>query len=377
MTRAPTGSRLPVRRWIGTPSQRGVVDPRLDRDHRLRVGVVGHVGQGAIALVLAAHDLRGVERLEGVEDALLLRRQRVRAERGRRLHRHEAERLEQVRDDHVAERAGRVVELRAVLDAQRLGHVDLDLGDVLGRPDRLEQPVREPEREDVLHVLLAEEVVDPEDLLLAEDRVQARVERLRRVDVGAERLLEDHLRAARGQPGVADRADDRVHRRRRDRQVEQDLRRRRRARPRPPSTAAARSRRVVGAAGHVADPADERVPRPRRSPARGRTARPRRARARRTSSSPMSIGAVPMMRKSRGISPACVSSKNPGQELARREVAGGAEQDDDVIARDRLAPSGPGFSWWPPNSLRIADSDLVGELAEAARLEPLVERGRR
>ena len=35
-------------------------------------------------------------------------------------------------------------------------------------PRRLEQPVGEAEREDVLHRLLAEEVVDPEDLRLIE-----------------------------------------------------------------------------------------------------------------------------------------------------------------------------------------------------------------
>ena len=38
-------------------------------------------------------------------------------------------------------------------------------------PDRLEQAVGEPQREDVLRRLLAEEVVDAEDLLLVEDLV--------------------------------------------------------------------------------------------------------------------------------------------------------------------------------------------------------------
>ena len=89
----------------------------------------------------------------------------------------EREDLEQVRDDHVAERAGALVEAGALAEAERLGHVDLDVIDEVAVPDRLEQPVREPEREDVLRGLLAEEVVDAEDLLLVEHLVQLRVER--------------------------------------------------------------------------------------------------------------------------------------------------------------------------------------------------------
>ncbi len=34
-----------------------------------------------------------------------------------------------------------------------------------------------------------------------------------------------------------------------------------------------------------------------------------------------------------------------------------------------------GFSAWPPNSLRIAESTLVGELAEPAGFEPLIQGG--
>ena len=87
--------------------------------------------------------------------------------------------------------AGRLVERGAVLEAQRLGHVDLHVVDVVAVPDRLEQPVGEPEGEDVLRRLLAEEVVDPEDLLLVEDLVQRGVQRPRAGQVGAERLLHD------------------------------------------------------------------------------------------------------------------------------------------------------------------------------------------
>ena len=46
--------------------------------------------------------------------------------------------LHQVVDDDVAERADRVVEVAAVLDAEVLGHRDLDARDVVPVPDRLE-----------------------------------------------------------------------------------------------------------------------------------------------------------------------------------------------------------------------------------------------
>ena len=66
-------------------------------------------------------------------------------------------------------------------------------------PDRLEQPVRESERQDVLCRFLPEEVVDPVDLVLAEGLVQRCVQRSCRGEVGAERLLHDD-------PGPVDQA---------------------------------------------------------------------------------------------------------------------------------------------------------------------------
>ena len=76
-------------------------------------------------------------------------------------------------DDHVAIRAGRLVEGGAHPDRERLGDVDLDVIDVVAIPDRLEHPVREPQRKDVLHRLTAEVVIDPEDLRLLERRREA------------------------------------------------------------------------------------------------------------------------------------------------------------------------------------------------------------
>ena len=74
-------------------------------------------------------------------------------------------------------------------------------------PDRLEQPVREPQREDVLHGLLAEEVVDPEDLRLVEDGVNRVVQRARRLEVGPNGFSRI-TRAPCASPSLAERLDD-------------------------------------------------------------------------------------------------------------------------------------------------------------------------
>ena len=97
-------------------------------------------------------------------------------------------------DDHVAVGAGLLVEADAAPDIERLGHVNLDVVDEVAAPDRLEQAVGESEGENVLRRLLAEEMVDPEDLLLGKNLVQLGVERHRALEIGAERFFHDDAR---------------------------------------------------------------------------------------------------------------------------------------------------------------------------------------
>ena len=144
--------------------------------------------------VLAADDVAGdVCRCAGdrPQDLDLLVAQRVGLERRRRLHRDQADQLEQVVLEDVARRAGLLVERAAVLDADRLGHGDLHVVDVAPVPERLEDAVAEPEDQQVADGLLAQVVVDAVDLRLAEDLADLAVEPLRRVEVVPERLLDD------------------------------------------------------------------------------------------------------------------------------------------------------------------------------------------
>ncbi len=200
-----------------------VVDLAAQRDHRLGIGVRPDAGLGEVALVAAADDVRGVDRADRAKDLVLLLGDRERGKLGRRLHRQEGEDLHQVGDDHVAVGARAVVEAAARADVERLGDVDLHVSDVGAVPDRLEEAVGEAQREDVLGGLLAEEVIDPEDLALGEDLVDGVVERSRRLQVGPERLLHDDSRV-RDQAGLADQPDQAQRRLRRDAQIEQQPR---------------------------------------------------------------------------------------------------------------------------------------------------------
>ena len=95
----------------------------------------------------------------------------------RRLHRDQRQQLEQMVRHHVAQRAGRVVKVAAMPDAEFFIDGDLDVVDMVAVPDRLEHAVGEAQYQDVLHRLLAEIMIDPIDLVLFNQLEQFTVER--------------------------------------------------------------------------------------------------------------------------------------------------------------------------------------------------------
>ena len=148
-----------------------VVHLHAGGDERLDVRVGRDAVLVAVSLVLPSHHVIGLDRHERAEDLELLVHERARLERRRRLHRDDGEHLQQVRHDHVAKGARPLVEAAARADVQRLGHVDLHVVDVLAIPHRLEEAVGEPQGQHVERRFLAQEVVDPEDLVLGEHLV--------------------------------------------------------------------------------------------------------------------------------------------------------------------------------------------------------------
>ena len=161
-----------------------VLDLELERDEGLDLRIGRDLVLLAVAddllvtdparRVLATHDAGadlgvGPLGVDGAQDAHLLVAQRVRLEGDRWLHRDQRQQLEQVVLEDVAAGAGLLVERAAALDAQVLGHGDLDVVDVAPVPERLEDAVAEAEDQQVADRLLAQVVVDAVDLRLVED----------------------------------------------------------------------------------------------------------------------------------------------------------------------------------------------------------------
>jgi hypothetical protein len=130
---------------------------------------------------------------------------------------------------HVARGAAAVVVTAAGADAEFFGDGDLDVVDVATVPERLEDRVGETQDEEILDGLLAEVVVDAKDLRLAEVAGGDGVEVDGRVEVLAERLLDDDLAlelgadAAAGEAGLAEVLEDGFEDRGRGRDVEDQL----------------------------------------------------------------------------------------------------------------------------------------------------------
>ena len=113
---------------------------------------------------------------DGGEDLFLLRPQVIGVEGDRLLHRGQGQQLQQVVLDHVAGRAHAVVIPGPAAGADVLGHGDLDMVHIVGVPQRLEQLVGEAQRQDVLHRLLAQVMIDPEHRVRREHRLHDVVE---------------------------------------------------------------------------------------------------------------------------------------------------------------------------------------------------------
>ena len=207
-------------------------------DRGIRLG--GGIGRDALFLQVALHLLpalpaagelparrmRGqiLRQLHRGEDLFLLGAQVIGVEGDRLLHRRQRQQLQQVVLDHVPRRAHPVVIPRPAAGADVLGHGDLDMVHVVRVPQRLEQLVREAQRQDVLHRLLAQVMIDPEHRVLREHRLHNVVQLPGRVQVMPERLLDHHppplLTLGLRQPVLGELPADLLEGLRRDRQVE-------------------------------------------------------------------------------------------------------------------------------------------------------------
>ena len=93
--------------------------------------------------------------------------------------------------DHIPKRTGLLVVRAAPFHADRFRRRDLHVVDIGAVPERLENPVAETERHDVLDGLFAEIVVDPVDLTLVEALLQAALQHAGAVEIMTEGLFDD------------------------------------------------------------------------------------------------------------------------------------------------------------------------------------------
>ena len=122
----------------------------------------------------------------------LLVAHRGRIEMRGRLHCDQREQLQHVVLHHVADRAGIIIERHAPLEANGFGDCDLHVIDVGGVPERLEHQVGKAQREQVLHRLLAEIVVDPENPAFGESARHRVIDHAAGGQIGAQWLFEAH-----------------------------------------------------------------------------------------------------------------------------------------------------------------------------------------
>jgi hypothetical protein len=167
---------------------------------------------------LPAEDSLRFERRDRLQHFHALVANRFAVDSNGRLHRQDAQHLEEVVLDHVANRSRAVVEAAPALHPEVLGHRDLDAVDVAAVPARLEHRVGEAELQHAVDGTLAEVVIDAEDRGLGKRAEQHFVELPRRGEARAERLLDDDA-SPLGGAGRRQPFDDRSEQDRRDREV--------------------------------------------------------------------------------------------------------------------------------------------------------------
>jgi len=143
------------------------------------------------------------ERFECPVDLGLLVAHPVALEERGRLHGAKRQKLHHVVLEHVPEHPCLVVVAGAVADADRFRRADEDRTDVLPVPDRLEDRVGEAQHDHVLDRLLGQVVIDAENLMLLEAVVQGRIQAPGRGKVVAEGLLHHHAHPAEPAPALA------------------------------------------------------------------------------------------------------------------------------------------------------------------------------
>src|SRR5215813_5392779 len=111
----------------------------------------------------------------------------------------------------IAQRSGLLIERAAPLNTDALCRSDLNVIDIIAIPDRLKDSVCKAEDQDILYGLLAEVVIDAENLFLVENLVYLVIQFPGRFQIMSERFLDDDPSVAflrMGHAMLAQKVDD-------------------------------------------------------------------------------------------------------------------------------------------------------------------------
>ena len=137
--------------WHARPPPR--IDEEFGRDKCFNGRIGFDAGHRLIARILAANDMRRIERADRLQQGCFLFPNGIAFLACRRVHRQAGEHLQHVVLKHVADSASLIVEFTTVLDTKFLGHGDLNTVDVNAVPDRLEHGIRKSCIKNVLNLL--------------------------------------------------------------------------------------------------------------------------------------------------------------------------------------------------------------------------------
>ena len=141
-----------------------VVDPQPRRDERLGLALGIHALFLSVALVLGTHGFGGIDGADRAQHLGRLVAEGLGVQGTRGFHGQERQHLQHVVLEQVADRARPLVVGGTASDVDVLGDRDLHVLDRVAVPDPFPQRIREPEHHQVLHRLLAQVVIDAEEL---------------------------------------------------------------------------------------------------------------------------------------------------------------------------------------------------------------------
>src|SRR4029453_4624027 len=164
---------------------------QLQRGEGFDFRIGGHAGFLPVTTKLTANKILCLQRPNSLQDLNLFVADRFTIGSHRWLHRQVHQNLEQVILNHVADRAGLIVERPPALNSEVFRHGYLYALDLIPVPERLQNCILEPQENHVTHRSFPQVMIDAEDVLLVESTEQNPIELLCRNEVVTERFFND------------------------------------------------------------------------------------------------------------------------------------------------------------------------------------------